>query len=105
MCASHPMLLYTVLSPTLGFTEGIFQDVGEGGSMLSGGQRARVALARAVYARAAVTVLDDPLCALDPRLGERVSLQLSVQAYGTFQADTHSVIGTYPSSLFLLLTP
>ena len=67
------MLLYTVFSPASGFTEGILQDVGEGGSMLSGGQCARVALARAVYARAEVTVLDDPLCSLDPRLGERVS--------------------------------
>jgi ABC-type polar amino acid transport system ATPase subunit len=41
-------------------------------SGLSGGQKARVALARAAYARAAVTLLDDPLCALDPGLAEKV---------------------------------
>jgi hypothetical protein len=42
-------------------------------SGLSGGQKARTALARAAYARAAVTLLDDPLCALDPGLAAQVS--------------------------------
>lgn len=56
-----------------GFPKGLDQDVGENGSMLSGGQRARVVLARAVYSRALVTVLDDPLCALDPCLRAQVS--------------------------------
>ena len=41
-------------------------DVGEDGSNLSGGQRARVALARALYEDSAgVFILDDPLSALD----------------------------------------
>ncbi|KAL2787438.1 P-loop containing nucleoside triphosphate hydrolase protein [Aspergillus keveii] len=35
---------------------------------LSGGQRARIALARAVYARREVVVLDDPLAAVDARV-------------------------------------
>ena len=42
----------------------------------SGGQRARVALARAVYARAKVTVLDDPLSALDARMSSEVGDQI-----------------------------
>jgi len=45
--------------------------------MLSGGQRARVALARSVYMRANVTVLDDPLCALDTHLRAQVSILFS----------------------------
>lgn len=36
--------------------------VGERGSVLSGGQRARVALARALYSSAAVLLLDNILC-------------------------------------------
>jgi len=37
--------------------------------MLSGGQKARVALARAAYSKADVNLLDDPLSAVDPQVG------------------------------------
>lgn len=49
-------------------------DVGEGGSSLSGGQRARVALARALYSGddTKVFLLDDCLAALDTRVGSTV---------------------------------
>lgn len=44
-------------------------ELGERGVNLSGGQKARMALARAAYSRAAVQLLDDPLSAVDPRVG------------------------------------
>ena len=39
--------------------------VGSHGSTISGGQRARVALARAVYSDSKICVLDQPLASLD----------------------------------------
>ena len=35
---------------------------------MSGGQRARIALARAAYANADLVLLDDPLSAVDPEV-------------------------------------
>ncbi|MDY2941769.1 MAG: ABC transporter ATP-binding protein [Varibaculum sp.] len=47
------------------YDEGIYHTVHPGGADLSGGQRARVALARALYRRADLYILDDSLSALD----------------------------------------
>ena len=49
------------------FPNGDLTFVGEQGVTLSGGQRARVSLARAVYADADVYLLDDPLSAVDAK--------------------------------------
>ncbi|KAM7197693.1 P-loop containing nucleoside triphosphate hydrolase protein [Rhypophila sp. PSN 637] len=46
--------------------------VGERGISLSGGQKTRVALARAVYARADIYVLDDVLSAVDSHVGRHL---------------------------------
>lgn len=46
--------------------------VGERGISLSGGQKARVSLARAVYARADVYLLDDVLSAVDQHVGRHI---------------------------------
>ncbi|KAJ4001710.1 P-loop containing nucleoside triphosphate hydrolase protein [Lentinula boryana] len=47
------------------FDAGDMTEVGEKGINLSGGQKARVTLARAVYSSAQTVLLDDPLSALD----------------------------------------
>lgn len=47
-------------------------EVGEKGISLSGGQKARLSLARAVYARADVYLLDDPLSAVDEHVGRHL---------------------------------
>uniref|UniRef100_A0A8D8Y1X0 Probable multidrug resistance-associated protein lethal(2)03659 n=3 Tax=Cacopsylla melanoneura TaxID=428564 RepID=A0A8D8Y1X0_9HEMI len=46
--------------------------VGDKGVSLSGGQRARISLARAVYKRADVYLLDDPLSAVDSHVGRHL---------------------------------
>ncbi|KAJ3155675.1 hypothetical protein HDU89_006649 [Geranomyces variabilis] len=54
------------------FAEGIDHPIDESGSNLSGGQKARLALARAVYACADTYLIDDTLSALDARVGRHV---------------------------------
>jgi ABC-type multidrug transport system fused ATPase/permease subunit len=52
--------------------DGHMTEVGEKGVSLSGGQKARICLARAVYARADIYLLDDPLSAVDAHVGRHI---------------------------------
>ena len=54
------------------FPEGDLTLIGERGVTLSGGQKARVALARAVYQEADIYLLDDPLSAVDVKVGRDI---------------------------------
>ncbi|CAE6486674.1 unnamed protein product [Rhizoctonia solani] len=54
------------------FTDGDLTQVGEKGITLSGGQRARISLARAVYSRADLYLLDDPLAAVDAHVARHI---------------------------------
>ena len=54
------------------FPDGDQTIVGERGVILSGGQQARMSLARAVYVDADVYLLDDPLSAVDANVGEHI---------------------------------
>ncbi|KAJ2248155.1 hypothetical protein GGI13_004765, partial [Coemansia sp. RSA 455] len=53
-------------------TAGDLTEIGEKGINLSGGQKARVSLARAVYARADIYILDDPLSAVDAHVARHL---------------------------------
>lgn len=46
--------------------------IGERGAALSGGQKARISLARAVYRRADIFLMDDPLSAVDAHVGRHL---------------------------------
>ncbi len=54
------------------FQNGLSTRLGTGGVRLSGGQQARVALARALFHDSPVLVLDDPLSAVDPKTEARI---------------------------------
>jgi ABC-type multidrug transport system fused ATPase/permease subunit len=54
------------------FPEGDETVVGEKGVSLSGGQRARIDLARCLYKEADIYLLDDPLSAVDIRVGKHI---------------------------------
>ena len=55
-----------------GFPELDLSRIGEHGATLSGGQRARLALARAVYSRADIYLMDDPLSSLDAKVAKNI---------------------------------
>lgn len=65
--------------------------VGERGISLSGGQKARINLARALYIDADIYLLDDPLSAVDTHVGRH----LFDQAINSFLKDKIRVLVTH----------
>nr|XP_018907669.1 PREDICTED: ATP-binding cassette sub-family C member Sur [Bemisia tabaci] len=69
--------------------------LGENGVSLSGGQQQRIAIARAIYSRAQVIIMDDPLSALDHKMAkyifERSIKKLSIHHNRTVILVTHSL--------------
>lgn len=51
---------------------GDLTEIGEKGINLSGGQKARVTLARAVYANKDIILMDDPISALDSKVKKKI---------------------------------
>ena len=54
------------------FPKGDLTEIGQRGVILSGGQRVRVSLARAIYSDADIYLLDDPLSAVDSKVGKHL---------------------------------
>ncbi|XP_054098575.2 ATP-binding cassette sub-family C member 6 isoform X3 [Callithrix jacchus] len=80
------------LQPDLdSFPAGVHTSVGEQGMHLSGGQKQRLSLARAVYRKAAVYLLDDPLAALDAHVSQHVFNQV-IGPGGLLQGTTRILV-------------
>ena len=54
------------------FPDGDLTTIGERGVVLSGGQKARVSMARALYSNADIYLLDDPLSSVDAIVGRHI---------------------------------
>ncbi|OAQ32248.1 P-loop containing nucleoside triphosphate hydrolase protein [Linnemannia elongata AG-77] len=54
------------------FMSGDKTEIGERGVNMSGGQKARLSLARSVYYNAEMVIMDDPLSAVDAHVGKRL---------------------------------
>ena len=87
------------------FEDGDETEIGARGISLSGGQKARVALARAVYAKTKYVLLDDPLSAVDSHtaqfLFERLFLG-SLLRHRTVVLVTHHVELVLPGAYYLV---
>ncbi|KHJ93660.1 ABC transporter, ATP-binding protein [Oesophagostomum dentatum] len=69
----NQVLAACALKPDLRMlTNGDLTEIGEKGINLSGGQKARISLARAVYQDFDVYLLDDPLSAVDAHVGKHI---------------------------------
>lgn len=80
-------------------------EIGERGITLSGGQKARLNLARAVYANKDIILLDDVLSAVDARVGKHImnSCILGILSNKTRILATHqlSLIGSADKVIFM----
>ena len=67
--------------------------VGERGITLSGGQKARLSLARALYFDADIYLLDDPISAVDSKVGRKIFDNVILEMVGekTVILVTHQI--------------
>jgi ATP-binding cassette subfamily C (CFTR/MRP) protein 1 len=79
------------------FTDGDETQVGGQGMNISGGQKARVALARAIYARADIYLLDDILAAVDVHVQQHL-IQHVLGSQGMLQDKTR-ILATNTTSI------
>ena len=78
-------------------------EIGERGINLSGGQKQRVGLARAVYSRAALYILDDPLSAVDSHVAQHI-LSKCILGAMAHSARVLVVLSSKPSTLLVVLS-
>ncbi|KAF8808123.1 pleiotropic drug resistance ABC transporter [Phlegmacium glaucopus] len=87
------------------FDAGDMTEIGEKGITLSGGQRARIALARAMYSHAKCILLDDPLAAVDMHTAQHLVSKCLIGdlARGrTIILVTHHIAMCLPAASYLL---
>ncbi|KAJ2561899.1 hypothetical protein GGH12_003640, partial [Coemansia sp. RSA 1822] len=93
----HEVLSACALEPDINrWTLGEHTAVGANGMALSGGQRMRVALARAVYSRASIYLLDNVLDAVDVHVSQRLLDHVLVGPNAVLHGTTRIVVTKDP---------
>ena len=79
--------------------------VGEKGVTLSGGQKARLALARALYSEPEILLLDDPISAVDSKVAKRIFANIVDKNRGekTIILVTHQISYLFKCDRVLLM--
>lgn len=88
------------------FELGDLTEVGEKGTTCSGGQKARIALARALYSSSKTVILDDVLSAVDAQTARHIYknvLQGSLMKGRTCILVTHAVSLCLPAAAFVVM--
>ncbi|PYI32209.1 P-loop containing nucleoside triphosphate hydrolase protein [Aspergillus indologenus CBS 114.80] len=85
----HVVRLCCLESDIASFPGGDLAIVGESGANLSGGQKARISLARAIYSEADLLLLDDCLAAVDPRVARQLFHECILKLPQTVILVTH----------------
>ncbi|CAD8124354.1 unnamed protein product [Paramecium sonneborni] len=76
-------------------------EIGENGATLSGGQKARLSLARALYAMPSVYLFDDPLSAVDSKVAKHLFSQAIQQFIFQYQPTKNN---NQPNPLVIMTT-
>lgn len=82
-------------------------EIGEKGITLSGGQKARIAMARVVYHDADICLLDDPLAAVDAHVGKHLFQKCIIDKIlmgGSVRSDDESSYGRKKKKVVVLVT-
>ncbi|KAL4454238.1 hypothetical protein ABPG74_012195 [Tetrahymena malaccensis] len=87
------------------FKQGDQTEIGERGITLSGGQKARLSLARAVYSNSDILLLDDPLSAVDAKVAKQIHQMclMGILKEKTILLITHQVHFTKQCDRILIL--
>lgn len=85
------------------FSDGYRTLVGELGVRVSGGQRQRIALARSVYPRTPVIILDDPFSAVDVATERRMLNRLREDLAGATVVLFSHRLGAFPEADLILV--
>ncbi|KAL8792069.1 MAG: hypothetical protein Q9195_005324 [Heterodermia aff. obscurata] len=103
---SHVLQACALLQDLRTMDDGDMTEVGAHGVSLSGGQRSRLSLARALYSRAEILVMDDIFSAVDTHVGRHIldhALTSAVAEGRTCILATHNLQLCLPKSNFIVM--